>query len=158
MPLLFIPIIQIAKFNNGIIPNNVIANALIILLVSVASIEMFDWLHYDKEKFIAVDSTQQQQHMQHVVAGTFKYTSPDIFKCVLPAIVTTFGQIICGIVMMTKLGIRQAAMSGPLLVLLGGITALISASPTFSKRPDIQLFLEPLSLLILWKALSQVTI
>ena len=96
--------------------------------------------------------------MEHVVAGTFKYTSPDIFKCVLPAIVTTFGQIICGIVMMTKLGIRQAAMSGPLLVLLGGITALISASPAFKKRPDIQLFLEPLSLLMLWKALSQVTI
>ena len=151
MPLLLVPIIEIAK-QHGLIAVPRIANVMKGILISIASIEMIDWLHYDKAQFVPVDNTMSTKHINHVLAGTFKFTCPNILKCVLPAILATFAQIGSGVYMMTQSSLPTTA---PLLVFLAGFTALLSASPMFMKRPDLQLVLEPASLLMIWVALSQ---
>ena len=162
MPLLLVPIVEVfskQQRQRGVVVGNMLKG----VLLCIASMEMFDWIHYDEQRFIKVDNTRSTtQHVSNVVAGTIKYTSPDIMKCVIPAIVATLIQIGSGMYMILRQVQQMQTISlsclssGPLLVLLAGLTALVSAT-AFAKRPDIQLFLEPASLVMIWSALLTTT-
>jgi hypothetical protein len=84
-------------------------------------------------------------------SGTSNYNCPNVAKC---AVLTTLAQIGNGVLTSIKASSGVAPLSG-LLVLAAGLTALSSAS-CFSKRPDLQVFLEPASLAMIWAAASTV--
>jgi hypothetical protein len=150
MPLLMVPIMEMAKFHNLI--SGKACAASIAMLIAAAVVEGMDWLHYDDEQFVVADNRDVIEHPKHNLAGTLKYNCPNIAKCVLPAVVTTLAQIGSGVLLIIKASSGTAPLSG-LLVLGAGLTALSSAS-CFSKRPDLQLFLEPASLAMIWAAAS----
>jgi hypothetical protein len=150
MPLLMVPIMEMAKFHNLI--SGKACAASIAMLIAAAVVEGMDWLHYDDAQFVVADNRDIIEHPKHNLAGTLKYNCPNIAKCVLPAVVTTLAQIGSGVLLIIKASSGTAPLSG-LLVLAAGLTALSSAS-CFSKRPDLQLFLEPASLAMIWAAAS----
>jgi hypothetical protein len=152
MPLLLVPIVEMAKFHNLISGKTCAASKA--LLIADAIVEGMDWLQYDDEKFVVADNRDVIEHPKRNLAGTLKYNCPNIAKCVLPAVVTTLAQIGSGVLLTIKASSGASPLSG-LLVLAAGLTALSSAS-CFSKRPDLQLFLEPASLAMIWAAASTV--
>ena len=150
MPLLMVPVMEMAKFHNLI--NGKACAASIAMLIAAALVEGMDWLHYDDEQFVVADNRDVMEHPKYNLAGTLKYNCPNIAKCVVPAVVTTLAQIASGVLLTIKASSALGPMSG-LWVLSAGLTALSSAS-CFSKRPDLQLFIEPASLAMIWAAAS----
>ena len=174
MPLVFLPILEVATFmdvntggivagiGGGLFKNhiNIVSGCFIISLL-VAIYECYDWLHYDSTKFKKVDQRYAKHDIQHHIVGTYKYTCPNILKCVLPAIITTLLQLFIGLYLIViKLqsvrSISTLSTIGSLysflpsmLIFSAGCTALLSAT-YFSKKPQYQLVLEPLSLLMIW--------
>jgi hypothetical protein len=134
MPLLMVPIVEMAKLHNLI--SGKACAASIAVFIAAAVLEAIDWLHYDDEQFVVADNRDVIEHPKHNLAGTLKYNCPNIAKCVLPAVVTTLAQIGSGVLFTIKASSGASPMSG-LLVLAAGLTALSSAS-CFSKRPGLQ--------------------
>ena len=187
MPLIFLPMLEVCTFMD----NNVITGALhlknhvnvvstcFIVAILMALIECIDWLRYDSEKFVPIDQRYSTKNIQHHLAGTYKYTCPNVLKCVLPAIITTLLQIIVGLyITISSISSRAALVPVPLpsslpsspsylsfltafpipslpglLILSAGCTALLSAT-VFSKKPQLQLVLEPLSVAMIWSSAS----
>ena len=151
MPLIFIPILECCALSGMRLGGNTIITTCFLAAATIAILESIDWIRYDAQKFLLVDQRSSAHHITHHVAGTLKYTCPNILKCVVPAVVTTILQIILG----ATLTIRNhayTALSGN-FVLLAGLTALFSATAC-TRHPHIQLLLEPASLVMVWAAAS----
>jgi hypothetical protein len=151
MPLIFIPILECCALSGMRLGGNAIITTCFLAAATIAILESIDWIKYDSKQFLLVDQRNNAHHITHHVAGTLKYTCPNIIKCVAPAIVTTVLQIILG----AALTIRNhayASLSGN-LVLFAGLTALFSAT-SCTRHPHIQLLLEPASLVMVWAAAS----
>ena len=184
MPLVFIPMLEVCTFMDNVngmsMKNHVnVVSTCFIVALGMAVMECIDWIRYDSNNFIPIDQRYSKHNIQHHLAGTYKYTCPNIIKCVVPAIITTLLQIIVGfyITISSISSSRSATLLGGvpfpaqpslaslisfpfstiylpgLLILCAGCTALLSAT-IFSKKPQVQLVLEPLSVAMIWSSAS----
>lgn len=140
VPLLFLPILEAAKFH-GLLSTKA-ATRMMPLCVLFSIYELWSWITYDSQKLQVVDNRDSLKHSVRYLAGTLAYTSGRVLQCVLPVAILSLAELGIGYMLVWK----KPALAGRLL-LSSGVASLVTCS---IQRPDIQIYGETVTMGLIW--------
>jgi hypothetical protein len=139
MPFLSIVITEIGVFH-GLFCKS-LARVLIPALGVLTVYELLDWLSHDTSKWALYDSRGLMEHPPQMLAGTMKYTSANVLKCVLPAVLMSLYAFTTGLALF-------GSVSGKMLFSSG----LISFVGCSLRKSDVQMVAELACMGLIWSA------
>jgi hypothetical protein len=152
IPLLGIPITEIATVHGIYDPSSTTGPAIQTILLVYAFYEILHWSRYDINDLQLVDLRASTRHQGSYMSGTLAYTTSGNKKLelVLPVVLLVLYELVIGLLLLL-LWNDSTCISGIGLVLSSTITLMTSS---IRSRPDIQLFGENFHNSMIWAVLA----
>jgi hypothetical protein len=140
MPFLAMAITEVGVFH-GLLSTSLARVVLIPALGALAVHEFLYWFSHDTSEWALHDCRGQTKHTPQLLAGTMRYTSGKVLKCVLPAVLMSLYALVTGLTLFDSISGKMLFSSG-----------LVSFVGCSLRKPDVQMVAETACIGLIWAA------